>query len=154
MSNTTERVGYFTLSIVFFAGPGTERVGYFTLSIVFFAGPGTEREAKRRRWIRSDGEADGVLRFRRDVLRSGSSRFKFRILRTIDGRLRLVPIRLESSLKFRARVVSMTSLVMHSLLLGSTFYHGFPRGAGPKRLKPLYRSYKTIRCPLPPHSRL
>ena len=135
----------------------TEHVGYFTSPVVSFAGPGIEREAKRRRWIRSDGEADGVLR--RDVLRSGSSRFKFRILRTIDGRLRLVSIRLESSLKFRpsglrARVVSMTSLVMHSLLLGSTFYHGFPRGAGPKGLKPLYRSYKTIRSPLPPHSRL
>ena len=130
----------------------TERVGYFTLPIVFFAGAGTEHEAKRRRWIRSDGEADGVLR--RDVLRSSSSRFKFRILRTINGRLRLVSIRLESSLKFRARVVSMTSLVMHSLLLGSAFYYGFPRGAGPNRLKLLYRSYKIIRCPLPPHSRL
>ena len=103
----------------------TEHVGYFTLPIVFFAGAGTEHEAKRRRWIRSDGEADGVLRSR-----------------------------LESSLKFRARVVSMTSLVIHSLLLGSAFYYGFPRGAGPNGLKPLYRSYKTIRSPLPPHSRL
>ena len=38
----------------------TEGVGYFTLPIVFFTGACTEREAKRRRWIRSDGEADGV----------------------------------------------------------------------------------------------
>ena len=57
----------------------TERVGYFTLPIVFFTGACTEREAKRRRWIRSDGEADGV---------EGSPQIRFlpfpAVLQTID----------------------------------------------------------------------